>query len=88
MSDQNWLIDTLPTGAEVIVPVGATMRIARMRRGRWVPIPEPWRGKVAHPQTIRKRPSKLTRKQRRRQSNFKGERYKGEKRAPQIEEPA
>lgn len=30
----------------------------RKRRGRLVEIPEEWVGKVTHPQTIRKRPSK------------------------------
>jgi hypothetical protein len=30
----------------------------RMRRGKLVEIPEEWVGKVTHPQTIRKRPSK------------------------------
>lgn len=30
----------------------------RMRRGQVVEIPEEWRGKVTHPQTIRKRKSK------------------------------
>lgn len=32
--------------------------IARTRRGRRVVIPPEWRGKVARPQSIRKRPSK------------------------------
>lgn len=36
----------------------------RMRRGRLVEIPEQWRGKVTDRQTIRKRPSKKTRKAR------------------------
>jgi len=36
----------------------------RMRRGELVEIPEKWVGKVAHPQSKRKRPSKLTRKAR------------------------
>lgn len=34
----------------------------RMRRNKLVPIPEEWLGKVASPQTIRQRPSKLVRK--------------------------
>lgn len=36
----------------------------RMRRGELVQIPAKWVGKVAHPQTIRKRPSKETHKAR------------------------
>jgi len=35
----------------------------RVRRGKLVEIPEKWEGIVARPQTIRKRQSKLTRKQ-------------------------
>jgi len=30
----------------------------RVRRGRVVEIPEKWRGRTVHPETIRKRPSK------------------------------
>lgn len=37
-------------------------KTTRVRRGKEVDIPEEWRGKVTYPQTIRKRPSKLTRK--------------------------
>jgi hypothetical protein len=36
----------------------------RRRRGRLVPIPLRWLGEVTHPQTIRKRPSKLSHKAR------------------------
>lgn len=36
----------------------------RKRRGEWVEIPEEWLGQVPNPQTIRKRPSKETRKSR------------------------
>ncbi len=32
----------------------------RLRRGELVEIPGEWLGKVTHPQTIRKRPSKAT----------------------------
>lgn len=38
----------------------------RLRRGQLVRIPDKWVGVVAHPQTIRKRPSKEPRKSRRR----------------------
>lgn len=38
----------------------------RLRRGTLVRIPDEWVGEVAHPQTIRKRPSKESRKSRRR----------------------
>lgn len=34
----------------------------RERRGKIVEIPEKWRGKTTHPQTIRKRQSKMTKK--------------------------
>lgn len=37
----------------------------RMRRGELVEIPKEWVGKVTTPATIRKRPSKMTRKLRR-----------------------
>ena len=36
----------------------------RRRRGRLVPIPLRWLGEVTHPQTIRRRPSKLSHKAR------------------------
>lgn len=36
----------------------------RMRRGRLVEIPEEWVGETTHPQTIRKRPSKMIHKRR------------------------
>ena len=36
----------------------------RMRRGKLVEIPEEWVGKVTTPQTIAKRPSKMTNKAR------------------------
>lgn len=61
-------------------PEGQKTVIARMRRGKWVPIPREWQGKTTQGSTIRKRPSKMTRKTRRRMAN--GERYKGEKSAP------
>lgn len=38
----------------------------RLRRGKLVRIPDEWVGEVAHPQTVRKRPSKEPRKHRRR----------------------
>lgn len=41
----------------------------RVRRGRVVEIPAEWRGDVTRPQTIRNRPSKLTRKERMRRDN-------------------
>lgn len=34
----------------------------RRRRGKWVEVPEEWVGQVPNPQTIRKRQSKTTRK--------------------------
>jgi hypothetical protein len=37
---------------------GNSTPIARIRRGKYVRIPEQWRGQVTHPQTIRKRKSK------------------------------
>jgi hypothetical protein len=37
----------------------------RVRRGELVQIPDEWVGKVTHPQTMRKRPSKMNRKVRR-----------------------
>ena len=52
----------------------------RNRRGRWVPIPDEWIGQVAHPQTIRKRDSKRTRKSRNNQHRARyreGEKYTG-----------
>jgi hypothetical protein len=50
---------------------GQAVRIARMRRGKYVRIPDAWRGKATSRQTIRKRASKqppareLTRQERR-----------------------
>ena len=41
-------------------------RFYRWRRGRLVEIPPGWVGYTVHPQTIRKRPSKLPRKLRKR----------------------
>lgn len=43
---------------------GSHSVIARMRRGKYVPIPPEWRGKVTDRQTIRTRQSKMTRKRR------------------------
>ena len=53
-------------GDEWFWPVGAKETCARIRRGKYVMIPREWRGKVPHPPTIRKRPSKMTSKARRR----------------------
>lgn len=36
----------------------------RIRRGKVVEVPKEWEGKTAHPQTIRKRRSKLSRQAR------------------------
>lgn len=52
----------------------------RMRRGKLVEIPEQWRGRTAHPQTIRKRYSKLPGKLRRQLKRRRPER------GPSIEE--
>lgn len=49
----HWYAGNLPNPA-----YGNATRIARMRRGRYVMIPEAWRGQVTDRQTIRKRPSK------------------------------
>jgi hypothetical protein len=43
---------------------GVSTRIARIRRGRWCRIPDQWRGRTTHRQTIRKRQSKGLRKHR------------------------
>lgn len=46
----------------------------RLRRGVLVLIPPTWVGKVTHPQTIRKRPSKQTHKSRLRDKHLDGNR--------------
>jgi hypothetical protein len=48
----------------------------RMRRGKLVMIPKEWVGKVTTPQTIRKRPSHLTRKVRR-EEKFSSRNWRG-----------
>lgn len=42
----------------------------RMRRGKLVPIPEEWVGQTAHPQSIRKRPSKQIGKKNRKEASL------------------
>lgn len=44
----------------------------RMRRGKLVPIPAEWQGRVPHPQTIRKRPAKVQGKAERRRKVASG----------------
>lgn len=65
------------------------MRETRVRRGKVVVIPEEWRGKTTNRQTIRKRPSKLTRKLRN-ATKFRGvhgdKRQRVEARAPKVDE--
>lgn len=67
-------------------------KTTRVRRGKVVEIPEEWRGKTATRQTIRKRPSKLTRKARNamlrrwRPGGWVDGRKRAEARAPKIEE--
>jgi hypothetical protein len=64
---------------------GSSVRIARIRRGKWTLIPNEWRGKTTDPSTIRKRQSKGPRKMRR--INFMGEALaRNERRAPTVEE--
>jgi hypothetical protein len=67
--------------------------IARIRRGRWVYIPPAWRGKTTDRQTIRKRPSKMTRKARNAADRHKpgrgwarNPRHRQEAKAPSAEE--
>jgi len=70
---------------------GSHSVIARMRRGKWVPIPPEWRGQVTHRQTIGKRQSKQTRKAKNR-DKFRWPRPSGdprlrsEARAPKVDE--
>jgi len=45
----------------------------RIRRGKLVEIPPEWVGQTTHPQTIRKRVSKLPAKQRRAQKRLRPE---------------
>jgi hypothetical protein len=65
------------------------MRETRIRRGKVVVIPEEWQGKTVDRQTIRKRPSKLTRKLRN-ETKFRDvhgdKRQRMEARAPKVEE--
>lgn len=69
-----------------------SQRTHRMRRDKLVEIPEEWRGKVTDRQTIRKRPSKLTRKARNamlrhwRPGGWVDGRRRMEARAPKIED--
>jgi hypothetical protein len=69
-----------------------TQRTTRIRRGKIVEIPEEWRGKVTDRQTIRKRPSKTTRKVRNammrhwRSGGWVDGRKRAEARAPRAEE--
>jgi hypothetical protein len=62
------------------------MRRFRIRRGKLVEIPEEWVGQTAHPQTIRKRDSKLTRKMRNATKNGGMVRERQEKLAPKADE--
>lgn len=70
---------------------GSHSVIARMRRGKYVPIPPEWRGKITTAQTIRKRQSKATRKAKNR-DKFRWPRPSGnprlreEARAPKVDE--
>lgn len=61
------------------------MRETRVRRGKVVVIPEEWRGQTVDRQTIRKRPSKLTRKLRN-AMKFPDGRRRVEAKAPKAEE--
>ncbi len=49
---------------ETLAALGTNRKVTRVRRGQLIAIPEQWRGKVSHRQTIRKRPSKSLHKHR------------------------
>lgn len=70
-------------------PEGASVRIARMRRGKYVRIPQEWMGKVpqgSQPERFKGRAKKVRRRAR---GTFPyTERFKGERKAPGIEEVA
>lgn len=59
-----WLNGGIEFDGQVWFPEGAKSRIARIRRGKWVPIPAEWRCKTTHGSTIRKRNSKYAGKNR------------------------
>jgi len=70
---------------KVWFPEGAKSRIARIHRGKWIPIPAEWRGRTTYGPTIGKRQSKHKGKRR---AKVNGYIVKGEEQVPVQERKA